>query len=385
MDCHATTPVDPRVFEAMRPYFTEHFGNPASRTHEFGTAARRAVDRARQQVAELVGANPREIVFTSGATESNNLAIKGAVEALAGKGDQVVTVVTEHRAVLDPCATLARRGRTIVRVGVGQDGRVDPGEVDKAISDRTVLVSVMTANNEIGVIQPIAEIGAVTKRRQVLLHTDAAQAAGKIPLDVERLRVDLLSISGHKMYGPKGVGALYVRRRDPRVDLEPLIDGGGHERGLRSGTLNVPGIVGLGKAAEICRQEMQHEAERVQALRDRLHAGLLAALEGIRVNGSMTDRLPNNLNVSVAGVDGQSLLLALTDVAVSSGAACMSSKPEPPYVLNAIGVEDDMARASLRFGLGRFNTAEEVDFVIQRVAEVVTRLRNAGSRLAGTR
>jgi cysteine desulfurase len=384
MDCHATTPVDPRVLEAMLPYFTEHFGNAASRTHGFGTVARRAVDRARQQVAELIGANPREIVFTSGATESNNLAIKGVVPASASRGHHVVTAVTEHRAVLDPCASLERRGCRVTRLGVSADGRVDVADLERALTHDTVLVTVMAANNEIGVIQPIEEIGAATRYRRVLFHTDAAQAAGKIPLDVDALHVDLLSLSGHKMYGPKGVGALYVRRRDPRVDLEPLLDGGGQERGLRSGTLNVPGIVGLGKAAAICRDELAREAERVRTLRDRLCAGLVSSLEGVRVNGSMTHRLPNNLNISVAGVEGDPLLLALTDVAVSSGAACMSSKPEPPYVLNALGVEGELARASLRFGLGRFTTEEEVDFVIGRVAEVVTRLRNAGSQLAGT-
>jgi cysteine desulfurase len=273
----------------------------------------------------------------------------------------------------------------VTRVGVGPDGRVDLGHLEDAITDHTVLVSVMTANNEIGVIQSIDGIGAAAKRHRVLFHTDAAQAAGKIPLDVSALRVDLLSLSAHKMYGPKGVGALYVRRRDPHVNLEPLMDGGGQERGLRSGTLNVPGIVGLGMAAEICRRELHREAERVRTLRDRLHAGLSARLDGLRVNGSMTHRLPNNLNVSIEGVEGDSLLLALSDVAVSSGAACMSSKPEPPYVLNALGVEGDLARASLRFGLGRFTTEEDVDFVASRVTEVVTRLRSTGSRLARIR
>jgi len=373
MDYHATTPVDPRVVEAMVPYFATHFGNAASRNHAFGWQAREAVEKARQQIADLVGANPREIVFTSGATESDNLAIKGV--AAVNRDAHVVACVTEHKAVIDTCRRLEKEGFPVTWLAVQKSGLIDLDDLRRAITGKTILITVMTANNEIGVIQPIAEIGAIAKEKGILFHTDAAQAAGRIPFDVEALKVDLASLSAHKIYGPKGVGALYVRRRNPRVVLQPIIDGGGHERGMRSGTLNVPGIVGFGKAAELCRQEMNAEAGRVRQLRDRLNAKLHAAVPEIHVNGTMDERLPNNLNVSFANVEGESLLMAIDDVAVSSGSACTSAAIEPSHVLRAIGVSDDLAHASIRFGLGRWTTAAEVDYVAAKVASVVTRLR----------
>ena len=375
MDNHATTPVDPRVLEAMLPYFTETYGNAASRNHRFGWEAEAAVETARKQIAKLINASPQEIVFTSGATESDNLAIKGVAWAHRGKGNHIVTLPTEHKAVLDAAKRLEQEGFTVTYARVGADGLVDPDEVKRSLTDKTVLVSVMAANNEIGVLQPIAEIGKLCRERSILFHTDAVQAVGKAPVDVERMRVDLLSISAHKMYGPKGVGALYVRGRDPAVELAPLIDGGGHERGLRSGTLNVPGIVGLGKACELCVLEMPEESRRLGGLRDRLRAGIVSRLDDVRVNGSLEHRLPHNLNVSFAGIDGESLLVGMNDVAVSLGSACMSATREPSYVLKALGVSDDLAQSSVRFGLGRFNTEEEVDYVINRVAETVTSLR----------
>ena len=361
----------------MTPYFTDRFGNAASRHHAFGWAARDAVEAARRQVARLIGADPREICFTSGATESNNLALKGAAAAAAGRPPHMVTVATEHRAVLDPCRRLAEGGARVTEVEPGPDGLVGPDVIARALTADTVLVSVMLANNEIGVLQPIPEIAALTRSRGILLHSDAAQAAGRVPVDVEALGVDLLSLTAHKLYGPKGIGALYVRRRRPRLPLAPLIDGGGHERGLRSGTLNVPGIVGFGAAAEICKAELEPEAARIGALRDRLLAALRGRLDGVTVNGSLEQRLPHNLNVSFAGIEGESLLVGLDDVAVSSGAACSSASPslDPSHVLRAIGIPDELARASLRFGLGRWTSAEEIDYAADKVGSLVERLR----------
>lgn len=375
MDYHATTPVDPRVLETMLPFFSVQFGNAASRSHAFGWAAEEAVENARAQIAALIGANPKEIIFTSGATESNNLAIKGVAEMYREKGNHIVTQATEHKAVLDTCKRLKGQGCEVSYLPVRGDGRVDAEEVARAITPKTILISIMYANNEIGTIQPIREIGAIAKRHGVLFHVDAAQAAGKVPVDVASDGIDLLSISAHKIYGPKGVGVLYVRRKDPRVQLAAAIDGGGHERGLRSGTLNVPGIVGLGKACELCREEMPAESVRLAGLRDRLKEGILKRLDNVSINGSLEHRLPNNLNASFAGVEGESLMMGISDVAVSSGSACTSAKIEPSYVLRAIGVDEDLAHASIRFGLGRFNTEEEVDYVIGRVTETVSRLR----------
>jgi cysteine desulfurase len=375
MDYHATTPVDPRVLEAMLPYFTERFGNAASRNHPFGWQAEEAVEAARKQVADLIGAAAKEIVITSGATESDNLAIKGAARMYREKGNHIITVVTEHKAVIDTCKHLEKEGFAVTYLPVRKDGLVDLDQLRAAVTDRTILISVMAANNEIGVVQPIAEIGKIAREKGVLFHTDAVQAAGKVPFDVNAMNVDMASLSAHKMYGPKGVGALYVRRRNPRVLLTPIIDGGGHERGMRSGTLNVPGIVGFGKAAELCRLEMAGESARVGALRDRLNAHLHRELDEIYVNGSMEQRLPGNLNVSFAYVEGESLLMGINDVAVSSGSACTSATLEPSYVLKALGTGDDLAHSSIRFGLGRFNTEEEVDYVGAKVTSVVKRLR----------
>ncbi len=375
MDYHATTPVDPRVLEAMLPYFTEKFGNAASRNHKFGWEAEEAVEKAREQIADLIGAGAKEIIFTSGATESDNLAIKGVAQMYREKGDHIVTVVTEHKAVIDTCKRLEKEGLRVTYLPVGRDGIVDLGQLRAALTDKTILVSVMAANNEIGVLQPIAEIGALTRERGVLFHTDAVQAAGKIPLDVNACKVDLASLSAHKMYGPKGVGALFVRRRNPRVLCAPIIDGGGHERGMRSGTLNVASIVGFGKAAEICKTELAQETARVGGLRDRLNRKLHDGLDQIFINGSMEHRLPNNLNISFAYVEGESLLMGINDVAVSSGSACTSASLEPSYVLKALGTGDDLAHSSIRFGLGRFNTEEEVDYVAAKVISVTKKLR----------
>jgi cysteine desulfurase len=376
MDYHATTPVDPRVVDAMLPYFTSEFGNAASRNHPFGWAAEDAVEQARRQVADLIGAAAKEIVFTSGATESDNLAIKGVAEMYREKGDHLITCVTEHKAVIDTCKRLEKDGCRVTYLPVAKDGRIRLEDLSAAITDRTILITIMAANNETGVIQPIGEIGAIAKEKGILFHTDAVQMAGKVPFDVNALKVDLASLSAHKMYGPKGVGALYVRRRNPRVLLAPLIDGGGHERGMRSGTLNVPGIVGFGKAAELCRQEMASDGERLRRLRDRLNDRLHANLDEIYVNGSMEHRLPHNLNVSFAYVEGESLLMGINDVAVSSGSACTSASLEPSYVLKALGAGDDLAHSSLRFGLGRWTTEEEVDYVADKLKAVVTRLRD---------
>ncbi len=425
MDYHSTTPTDPRVFEAMKPYFTEDFGNAASRNHRFGWTAEAAVDKARKQVAALIGASDKEIVFTSGATESNNLAIKGVVEFYKDKGDHIITLSTEHKAVLDTCKRLERQrqeridelkiqrlmeltGKDVsqdelatleikhdlesdqvlkrwidkVRVGARvtylspkRDGLIDLEQLKAAITERTILVSVMFANNEIGVVQPVAEIGAICRERGVLFHSDAVQGVGKVPFDVESAKADLVSLTAHKMYGPKGVGALYVRRK-PRVRIAPSIDGGGHERGMRSGTLNVAGIVGFGAAAELAKQELAAEGARVGALRDRLWKGLNQHLDLLILNGSLEHRLPGNLNVSFSYVEGEAMMMAIKDVAVSSGSACTSASLEPSYVLRALGVDEDMAHSSIRFGLGRFSTEEEVDFVIELVTRAVKKLRD---------
>jgi cysteine desulfurase len=388
MDNHSTTRVDPRVLEAMLPYFGEKYGNAGSTNHPFGWEAKEAVDRARETVAAAIGAQPREIVFTSGATESNNLAIRGVAESVGARGKQILSVATEHKAVLDPLAHLGRRGFEITLLSVEQAGSpraglISPAQVAEAISDKTALVSVMLANNEIGVIQPIAEIAAVCRERGVPLHCDATQAVGKIPVDVARIGIDLMSFSAHKIYGPKGVGALYVRRQRPAVKLEPQIDGGGQEHGLRSGTLNVPGIVGFAKALEIAVAELPTEMNRLAALRSRLYSGLQERLSGVSLNGPALElpelRLPGNLNLSFAYVDGEALLLNMRDLAVSSGSACTSANPEPSHVLRALGIDEDLVRASLRFGLGRFNTEEEVDFAISKVVETVSHLRELSS------
>ena len=375
LDNHATTPVDPRVFEAMRPYFLELFGNAASRNHSFGWAAEDAVERARKQIGELIGATAKEIVFTSGATESNNLAIKGVAQMYAEKGNHIITQATEHKATLDTCKHLEKEGYKVTYLAVQTNGLIDLDQLRAAITDKTILISIMYANNEIGVVQPIAEIGKIAKERGVLFHTDAVQAAGKIPIDVIKDGIDLLSISAHKMYGPKGVGALYVRRRNPRVQLTAQIDGGGHERGMRSGTLNVPGIVGLGEACAICKAEMPAEAKRSAYLRDKLKDRLLASLDETFINGTTEHRLPNNLNISFAYVEGESLLMGINDIAVSSGSACTSATLEPSYVLKALGAGDDLAHSSIRFGIGRFNTEEEIDYVTAKVIDVVKKLR----------
>ena len=375
MDYHATTPVDPRVLEAMMPYFNDKFGNAASRNHPFGWEAEDAVEAARKQVASLVGANAKEIIFTSGATESNNLAIKGVAEMYREKGNHVITCVTEHKAVVDTCKKLEKQGLRVTYLPVQKDGRIDLNELRASITDKTILITIMTANNEIGVLQPIAEIGAIAKEKGILFHTDGVQAVGKVPFDVNALKVDLVSISGHKIYGPKGVGALYVRRRNPRVLLAEQISGGGHERGMRSGTLNVTGIVGLGKAAELCQQEMEKDTARLRKLRDRLNEKLHESLDEIYINGSMEHRLPHNLNISFAYVEGESLLMGINDVAVSSGSACTSASLEPSYVLKALGAGDDLAHSSIRFGLGRWTTDEEVDYVVDKLTKVVRRLR----------
>jgi len=383
LDNHSTTRVDPRVVQAMLPYFTEVYGNAASVSHRFGWDAGAAVDKARAQVAATLGCEAREVVFTSGATEANNLAIKGALPHLKRKGDHLVTATIEHKAVLDPMNRLAREGWNVTLVDPDPTGMVSAEAIEAALTDKTVLVSVMAANNEVGTINPIREIGKLCHDRGILFHTDATQAVGKIPLDVLGDHVDLLSLSAHKMYGPKGVGALYVRRRDPQVRLSPLFDGGGHERGVRSGTLPVPMIVGLGEASVIAMAEMGEESTRILGLRERLHAAIASRVDQIRLNGHPTDRLAGNLNLSFAYVEGEALMMAMRDVAVSSGSACTAAEPEPSHVLRAIGLDEDMARASLRFGLGRFTTAEEVDFAADAVAEAVGRLRKHSAAWAG--
>jgi len=374
-DNHATSPMDPRVLEAMLPYFTDRFGNAASRNHKYGWEAEEAVELARKQIADLIGASPKEIVFTSGATESDNLAIKGAAYMYREKGDHIITAVTEHKAVIDTCKRLEKEGFKVTYLPVRTDGLIDLDGLRAAITDKTTLITIMAANNEIGVLQPIDEIGAIAKEKGLLFHTDAVQAVGKVPFDVNRSNVHLASLTAHKIYGPKGVGALYVRRRNPRVLLTPIIDGGGHERGMRSGTLNVPGIVGFGKAAELCRLEMAEERARIGALRDRLNRKLHEGLDELYINGSMEHRLPGNLNISFAYVEGESLLMGINDVAVSSGSACTSASLEPSYVLKALGAGDELAHSSIRFGLGRFNTEEEVDYVVAKLVSVVSKLR----------
>ena len=375
MDNHATTPVDPRVLEAMLPYFTGKFGNAASRNHEFGWKAEEAVENARGQIAHLIGASPKEIVFTSGATESINLALKGAAQFYRDKGNHVITLATEHKAVLDTCKRLEQDGCETTFLPVARNGLLDLESISHAITPRTILISILHGNNEIGVVQPITEIGKIAKKAGVLFHVDAAQSVGKIPINVENDGIDLMSISGHKIYAAKGVGALYVRRKNPRVQLTAQIDGGGHERGLRSGTLNVPGIVGLGKACEICEKEMASEGQRLIQLRERLRAAIMGRLDGVSVNGSLDYRLPNNLNLSFSGVEGEALLMGIHDVAVSSGSACTSAQLAASHVLRAIGIDDDLAHASIRFGLGRFNTEEEIDYAAGRVVETVQKLR----------
>ena len=376
MDNHATTAVDKRVLEAMLPYFSEKFGNAASRNHSFGWEAEEAVDKARGQIAALINAKPKEIIFTSGATESDNLAIKGVVEFYREKGNHVITCVTEHKAVLDSCKALERAGKaTVTYLRVDKYGMVDPDDVRRAITDKTVLISIMYANNEIGTIHPIPEIGRIAKEKGVIFHCDAVQAVGKIPVDVEKDNIDLLSLSGHKIYGPKGVGGIYVRSKAPRVRITPQMDGGGHERGMRSGTLNVTGIVGLGKACEVAQADMAEENRRLTDLRNKLQAGIFERLDAVYLNGHPTERLPGNLNVSFAYVEGESLLMGMNDIAVSSGSACTSATLEPSYVIRALGTDEELAHSSIRFGLGRFNTEEEVDFVTDRVSKEVKRLR----------
>jgi cysteine desulfurase len=377
MDNHATTPLDPRVLEAMMPFFNDKFGNAASRNHQFGWEAEQAVEAAREQIAKIIGATAKEIIFTSGATESNNLAIKGVAEMYKEKGNHIITAVTEHKAVLDTCKRLEKYGYRVTYLPVGADGLINLDDLRRAMDEKTILVSIMTANNEIGVVQPVEEIGAICKEKGVLFHTDAVQAVGKVPVDVNKMNASLLSLSGHKIYGPKGVGALYVRRKNPRVQLSAIIDGGGHERGMRSGTLNVPGIVGLGKACEIALNEMAEESRRLTHLRDKLKDRLLSSLDETHVNGTMDPgkHLPGNLNISFVYVEGESLLMGINDIAVSSGSACTSATLEPSYVLKALGLGDDVAHSSIRFGIGRFNTEAEVDYVADRLIDTVKKLR----------
>jgi cysteine desulfurase len=377
MDNHATTPMDPRVLEAMLPYFTDKFGNAASRNHQFGWDAEAAVDHAREQIGRLINAKSKEIIFTSGATESDNLALKGVVEFYKDKGNHVITATTEHKAILDTCKALERTGKAqVTYLQVDKYGCIDLDDLRKAITDKTVLISLMYANNEIGSVHPLREIGKLAKEKGIVFHSDATQGVGKIPVDVEAMGIDLMSFTAHKLYGPKGCGGLYVRSKGPRVRLTPQMDGGGHERGMRSGTLNVPGIVGLGKACELSGAEMETEAGRTIELRERLHKGLFDQLDEVYLNGHPTNRLPGNLNVSFAFVEGESLLMGLKDIAVSSGSACTSATLEPSYVLKALGVGEDLAHTSIRFGLGRFNTPEEVDYVVERVVHEVRRLRD---------
>ena len=374
LDNNATTPMDPRVLEAMIPYMTEMFGNAASRNHPFGWAAEEAVDYAREQIAALINCNPKEIIFTSGATESDNLAIKGVFEMYASKGNHIITATTEHKAVLDTCKHIEKIGGKVTYLEVDSEGLIDLKELEAAITDKTILISIMYGNNEVGVIQPVREISAIAKKHGVLFMTDATQAVGKIPVDVEADGIDLMAFSGHKMYGPKGVGALYVRRKNPRVKVTAQMDGGGHERGMRSGTLNVPGIVGLGKACELCRLEMEKDTAHVSRLRDKLETELLK-LEESYVNGSREHRLPHVTNISFKYVEGEGLMMGVKDLAVSSGSACTSASLEPSYVLKALGLSDDLAHSSLRFGLSRFTTEEQVDYAISHVTEAVNKLR----------
>lgn len=381
LDNNATTPMDPRVLEAMLPFFTKHFGNAASSTHQFGWEAEGAVEYAREQVAELIGAEPKEIVFTSGATESDNLALNGIFEAYAAKGNHIITVATEHKAVLDSCKHIEKKGGEITYLNVKADGLIDTHELEKAIKPNTILISVMYANNEIGVIQPIKQISAIAKKHGILFFSDATQAAGKIPVDVLEDGIDILSFSAHKIYGPKGVGALYVRRKNPRVKITAQIDGGGHERGMRSGTLNVPGIVGFGKACELCKIEMTKDAEKMRTLRNRLENELLN-LKEVTTNGNREQRIPNTSNMSFKNVDSSNLIISLSkNIALSSGSACTSATHSPSFVLKALGLSDEMALSSLRFGLGRFTTEEEIDYTIDQVKNSVLQLRESESTL----
>src|SRR6185295_14650612 len=376
LDNHSTTPMDPRVLETMLPYFVEKFGNAASRNHAFGWAAEEAVESSRKQIAKLIKADAKEIVFTSGATESDNLAIKGVLEMYREKGDHIITASTEHRAVLDTVKSLEGKGKaTATYLSVDKFGMVSPEDVRNAITEKTILISIMLANNEIGTINPIKEIGKIAKAKGILFHCDATQGVGKIPVSVNEMGIDLMSFSAHKLYGPKGIGALYVRKKGPRVRIAPMIEGGGHERGMRSGTLPVPLVVGFGMACEICEKEMSIESVRLAALRDRLQEGILKGLDEVYLNGHPTQRLPHNLNLSFAYVEGESLLMGLKEIALSSGSACTSATLEPSYVLRALGVGSDLAHSSIRFGLGRFNTEEEIDYTIKRIIEVVTKLR----------
>jgi cysteine desulfurase len=382
MDNHATTRVDPRVLEAMLPYFIEKYGNAASRNHEFGWKAEESVENARTDIARLIHATPREIVITSGATESINLALKGVAETHRQKGNHIITQTTEHKAVLDTCKRLEKSGFQVTYLPVEKDGRINLDDLRNAITPKTILISIMYANNEIGVIQPIAEIGKIAKQHGVLFHVDGAQAVGKIPVDVIADGIDLLSMTAHKLYGPKGVGALYVRRKNPRVQISALLDGGGHERGMRSGTLNVPGTVGFGKACEICEAEMPAESERLRRLRDRLKDAIVSGFDSAQdthINGSLVHRLPHNINISFANVESDALLMGISDVAISNGSACTSATIEPSHVLKALGVSDELAHSSIRFGLGRFNTEEEVDYAAARVVDTVKRLRELSS------
>ena len=376
LDNHSTTPMDPRVLEAMLPYFVEKFGNAASRNHAFGWEAEEAVENARKQIAKLIHADSKEIVFTSGATESDNLALKGVIEMYHEKGNHIITSSTEHRAVLDTAKALEAKGKaTVTYLSVDKHGMVNPEDVRKAITDKTVLISIMLANNEIGTINPVKEIGKIAKEKGILFHCDATQGVGKIPVNVQEMGIDLMSFSAHKIYGPKGIGALYVRKKAPRVRIASQMDGGGHERGMRSGTLAVPLIVGFGKACELCEQEMDTDGRKLAAMRDRLQTGIMKALEETYLNGHPTQRLPHNLNISFAYVEGESLLMGLKEIALSSGSACTSATLEPSYVLRALGVGSDLAHSSIRFGLGRFNTNEQVDYTIKRMIEIVTKLR----------
>lgn len=375
LDNNATTPVDPLVLDAMLPYFREKFGNAASRNHSFGWEAEEAVEAARGQVASVIGADAKEIIFTSGATESNNLAIKGVAAMYGEKGRHVITQVIEHKAVIDPCKYLEQHGYRVTFLPVDRYGMIDLEQLREAMTDDTILVSIMHGNNEIGTLQPIAEIGRLCKARGVLFHTDCCQTFGKVPIDVEAMGIDLLSCSGHKIHGPKGVGALYVRRKKPRVRCEAVLHGGGHERGMRSGTLNVPGIVGMGKAAELCREHMEREPARIAALRDRLKDRILSALDEVFLNGHPTLRTPTNLNLSFAYVEGESMMMGFSELAVSSGSACTSASLEPSYVLKSLGVGDELAHSSIRFSLGRFNTQDEIDYAAERVVAVVRKLR----------
>ncbi|WP_161890821.1 IscS subfamily cysteine desulfurase [Pontibacter russatus] len=374
LDNNATTPLDPRVLDAMLPYMTKMFGNAASRNHAFGWQAEEAVDYARDQIAALINCSPKEIIFTSGATESDNLAIKGVYEMYASKGNHIITATTEHKAVLDTCKHIEKIGGKVTYLPVNREGLIDLNELENAITDKTILISIMYANNEVGVIQPVREISAIAKKHGILFFTDATQAVGKIPVDVEADGIDLMAFSAHKMYGPKGVGALYVRRRNPRVKVTAQMDGGGHERGMRSGTLNVPGIVGLGKAAELAKQDMASDTARISAMRDRLEREL-TTIEESYVNGSREHRLPHVSNISFKYVEGEGLMMGVKDLAVSSGSACTSASLEPSYVLKALGLSDDLAHSSLRFGLSRFTTDEEIDFAINHVKEAVAKLR----------